>query len=386
MTVWYFYLLINLIGTYTSYLAVVAVPGQTKHFLFNLGVFFAARNLGSTLAYFAASRLINRFSERRCLISGNVVSGLAMLSVMLVLHNIALVALLMLCVGFGDNLLSAALNSHTSKSIPREKLLHFNHNLQIITYLTMIIGATIGGSIIQYNGLKPALFFDGATYLVCAGIAVFLGSGAASSGDSPAGKSFSLWAADLRPQIRMLLGLEVCCALIVGTFNLVEIPYYLHNLGLKYSQIGLYFSVTIFGLLAAKLLSAKHKLENIKLRRFMLVHLVYAAAFLGLSFSSSLVVSGLMLAVFIGTLSLSSSISTYFFQTWSTQAERPRLLSMKVSLNKSVVILITILSGYFSDRYDILTVMRVAFIGFVLIMAGIFYRTFSGEEAYEQPA
>lgn len=379
----YLYLLINEIGTYTSYLAMVAVPGQTKHFLFNLGIFFAARNLGSACAYFAAGRLINRFSEKKCLIAGNVLSAMVMYSIMFSLQHIGVVAVLMLCVGFMDNLLATALNSYASKNVSAAKLLTFNHNLQVITYATMIIGATIGGSIIQYKGLGLALVFDGTSYLICSLIALFLiERREALEAVKPETTPF-LGGPVIPNKFFILLGLEVCCALVVGTFNLIEIPYYLQTLKLQYSQIGLYFSVTIFGLLLAKYVAAKYKFEGIRLSQFLGVHFVYASAFFCLSFSSSLVISAVLLALFIGTLSITSSISTYFFQTWSSVKIRPKLLSLRISLKQVVSILIAVMSGYFSDKYNILVVMRSAFIVFAAGMMILFFMCNDQEDAHE---
>lgn len=359
----YSYLLLNQIGTYTSYLAVVALSQGQKAALFNLSILFTARHLGGAIAFRQAANLITFIGERNSLILGNFIAALGMFLIAFVSKFIWPCCAVLALVGFLDNLLVSGFHSYNGKELHRERLLRVNHNLQVIEYFTAVVGATIGGSLIQYVSLKSAFIFDSLSFALC-GMLIWIlsnsGTNRSASAHLDDGGHIRNDQKSIMPKdLKLLMLLEVLIALLIGTFNFVEIPYYTSILGLSYSMIGPFFVVSIAGSSLAGTYLNRWKNTEHHLSSICIFTLLASATFLALGLTSHVITAAFLVLANTGLLSLVAAASVYTIQTQDGPILTPHVMTIRIAIKKTVFILLTPVLGVLSEKYGLLPLMVV---------------------------
>ena len=379
------YFLINQIGTFTSYLAIVAIPHSKEKFLFNLGIFFTAKYLGGAVSYKAVSYLVKKFGEKKMIIFSNILSGVLLLLVLLYSDSIYIIPCLLFAIGFLFNLHETSFNNYLPKILPNKLLLNTNQNLQLVGYSTMVIGAGLGGFLIDNTGITGALIFDAGTYIFSGIIVYILLPSPSDKGQDKIQqeeptfrektKSEPTWLNNSFQSILILFSFHIATGIVCCIFDYIEIPYYLDTLGLKFSHIGPFFSVSILGILLGKLLINKLKNHMKTFRSITLFHILTGVSFLSLSFTNNLLFAALGLMSFIGFLSLARSSTLSLFQSIESPEKRVYLLSVRHSISSAISVLITFIAALMSRSVDISQLIQIAFLflfGICLIAIAFF--------------
>lgn len=356
----YTYLLLNQIGTYTSYLAVVALSQGRQSGLFSLSLLFTARHLGGAVAYRNVAPLVLKLGEKSSLVYGNIAAAACLGLIAFFSRSFGFSLIALVIIGFLDNFLASGFHSFNGKAIAKDRLLRVNHNLQVLEYITCVVGATIGGSLIQYSSLKSAFIFDGASFGFCGLLVWFLSDGertvpisVGASIPNPIQKEQT----DIPAKLRLLLILEIIIALVIGTFNFVEIPYYTSVLGLAYSKIGPFFAVSIVGSSLAAFVLDKVKQGQNQLRTICALTGAASITFLGLGVTGHLVPAGILVLLFTGLLSLVAASSVHLIQTGGSNSLTPKVMAMRIAIKKAVFIVLTPLAGFSAQKFGLEVLM-----------------------------
>ena len=350
----YLYKALNKIGTYSGYLAVVAIAGQTEHFLLNLSFLFAARFAGNSLLLKFAPPLINKFGLKKCLILGNALAGVLMVLLLFSKGNIAISSFLLILLGAMDHLEETSFELYTSKCIEHASLAKFNQNLESITILAMIIGASIGGALIQFSGVDKAILFSAAPFFVGASVAMFFRDCRIQSTVKNAGeKSFSCVLMQQSPEVFRSLGVSIIATVITAAFNLLEIPYYLKGINLDYAQIGPFLTVTMIGLCGASTIVKKLPFEKSNMHHLILLLVMLMTSFILLSFTQKQWLAAIFLLSFIVFSNLINALVRYNLQKMIKVSDRSVVLSCKSSLSRFITLLITLAAGIAADTFGL---------------------------------
>ncbi|MFH1653635.1 MAG: MFS transporter [Pseudomonadota bacterium] len=309
---------INQLGTYTSYLAIIAIAREHNNSINSIAMVLGASAAGTMVGWLLTMKYLKNVHAKLLLSSSLILSGLMMVSI-LCLVNWWLVVAAFFVLGMCTNTYMSSFYTLIPRMIKKTDVPNINQNIQILSQLAIVIGAILGGILLDRFGFRLPLFVDIISYLLvgvvymCLSHNRFVILSAEKANDNTKDQEV------VRPKCpfqRTLLFSPLVLAFLVafaaGAYNVIEIPFFTDILGLPYRYIGFYFSISVLGIPVFHALVRKKMLQMESLRSLFIGIALGGLVYLVWGMQSSLWITGLLLILFsLFQLVIFTSVNNY---------------------------------------------------------------------------
>ena len=321
---------INNVGTYSSYIAFMAIAQKHGMFVNSASTLLAVMAIGSLVGWILTNKYLHNFEIHRVQIVASFASAIIVLGIILNINSWAFMLIGIALLGASENIYNASYYTNAKSILNKNELHRINSWLEISGFVGMFLGAAMSGIIIDSYGSTFALLIDHLSYLCVAGITIYIGKSVIKKNEEFEVEKVSLRSLIKLKNYKMLFVfvISLLTAFTISGYNVLEMPFFIEILGLTYFQASLVFSSSLLGILVFYFVSNKAFYKN-KATLFAISFLLALDVVLIIwGMQKSVVITTMLIVVFACSISIiHSSVRNYIHDKYDNPALLVRIFS-----------------------------------------------------------